>query len=82
LNVDRSEVAFHVNRATVHFDNPFGDGQAQAGSAFFTRPGFVGSPEPIEDVRNIASQSLFRYPTWKPARNLRSSQGLLLRSRL
>ena len=42
----------------MHFDNPFGDGQAQASSALFTRPSFVGSPEPIEDVRQIG----FRNP--------------------
>src|SRR5215469_4869597 len=37
----------------MHFDNPFGDGQAQAGSTLFTRAGFIGSPESIEDVWNI-----------------------------
>ena len=48
-----AEFAFNVNRAPMHFNDPFRYGQAQASPSLFAGTSLVGSPESIKDVREI-----------------------------
>src|SRR5215471_2654293 len=46
-------LALHINRAVMHFDNPFRNRQTQPGSAVLTGTRLVGPPEAVEDVDHI-----------------------------
>src|SRR5215472_9145701 len=54
-----SRLALDGNRTTVRFDNPFGDRQAQAGSALFPGSRFVRAPESVKDVWNFLARNSY-----------------------
>src|SRR5215467_13383738 len=46
-------LALHINRAVMHFDNPFRNGQTQPGSTVLTGTRLIGAPKPVEYVGHI-----------------------------